>query len=105
MRQENLVKKMIVNAQEYIVTLRRFDDVIDPENGAEYHGYYIDIQSQHATVTARRYDDEDVVSIQEGMNPKNSMLIKDVRQIAKELFGINKLKLFTPHRRKPYRPL
>jgi hypothetical protein len=36
-----LMKKMTVNAQEYIVTLRRFDDVIDPAAGAEYHGYYI----------------------------------------------------------------
>lgn len=100
-----LMKKMTVNAQEYIVTLRRFDDVIDPAAGAEYHGYYIDIQSQHATVTARRYDDEDVVSIQKGVNPKNSTLVEDVRQIAKELFGIDKLKILTSDRRKPYHPL
>ncbi len=91
----NLMKKMTVNAQEYIVMLRRFDDIIDHQYGAEYHGYYIDIQSQHATVTARRYDDEDVVSIQKGLNPKDATLVEDVRQIAKELFGIDKLKLLT----------
>ena len=84
------------------MTLRRFDDVIDPRYSAEYHGYYIDIQSQTATITARRYDGEDVVSIQEGVNPDDLTLVEDVRQIAKELFGTDKLKLLTCDPIKPY---
>jgi hypothetical protein len=74
------------------VTLRRFDDVIDPQYGAEYHGYHIDIQSQHATITARIYDNEDDMTIQAGVNPNDSTLVKDVRLIAKELFGRGKLR-------------
>ncbi len=101
----DLVKKLTINAKEYIVTLRRFDDVIDPQHGAEYHGYYIDIQSQHATITARIYDNEDDMSIQAGVNPNDSTLVKDVRQIAKELFGREKLLLLTRGCEKGYCPL
>jgi hypothetical protein len=100
-----LIKKLTVNSKEYTVTLRRFDDVIDPKYGAEYHGYYIDIQSQNATVTARRYDDEDVVSIQKGVGPDDSTLVEDVRQIAKELFDTDKLMLLTSDRANPYHML
>ncbi|GHO48540.1 hypothetical protein [Ktedonospora formicarum] len=100
------MKKMTVNSRKYIVTLRRFDDVIDtPQYGVEYHGYFIDIQSQHATVTARRYDREDIVSIDKGVDPKNSTLVKDVRKVAKELFGIGKLMILTNDNYRPYHPL
>ena len=101
----DLVKKLTIHAREYTVTLRRFDDVIDPQHGAEYHGYYLDIQSQHTMVTARIYDDEDDMSIQKGVNPKDSTLVEDLRQIAKDLFGRNTLLLLNHDRKKPYHPL
>jgi hypothetical protein len=84
-----------INGTKYRITLNRFDDVVDPYYGAEYHGYYLVIESKEARISARYYDKQDSLSIQKGLTANDTQLIQDVREIAKSMFSISKLRLLS----------
>lgn len=60
-----------------------------------YHGFYIRIVGPALDVTARKYDDEAEMSIQAGVQETDSDAISILREIAKQLFNTDKLKILT----------
>lgn len=85
--------KVWVDEKQYGVVLTRFDDDIDIENGASYHGFYLTITGLPSEVTARKYDGEGEVSIQNGIDEADSESISVVREVARQLFNTEKLLL------------
>lgn len=98
-------KKILINGTEYNVVLTRFDDDIDVSMGATYHGYYITITGNGMDITARKYDDENEMLIQEGLGENDQSLISALREIAKQLFDTTRLKLLIAKEDPPYKEI
>ena len=96
------VKKINIDGQEYTVSLDRFDEDIDIENGASYHGFYITVTAEGFDVIARKYDYENSVSVQQGIMLEDKEKIEIMRAIARELFATETLELLTSGGSLPY---
>jgi|SRR3989338_906071 len=88
-------RQIFIDGKEYKVSLKRFDEDIDPENGATYHGFYLQVMGEGLNVTARKYDDSAEMSVQDGVQEGDTQNIKILRGVAKELFNTEKLSLLT----------
>ena len=97
-------KTIAVNGKHYSVTLERFDHDTEP-GGPSYHGYYVNIEGHGLTLIARKYDYRDEMSIQSGIQESDSNAIEIVRDIARQMFGIDRLSLLTTHNRTPYKEI
>jgi hypothetical protein len=97
-------KTIAVDGKHYSVTLERFDDYTEP-GGPSYHGYYVNVGGHGLTVIARKYDDKNEMSIQSGIQESDSDAIEIVRNIARQMFRIDRLSLLTTHNRTPYKEI
>jgi hypothetical protein len=97
-------KTITVNRKRYSVTLERFDQYTEP-GGPSYHGYYVNIEDHGLTVIARKYDYRDEMSIQSGIQESDSDAIEIVRDIARQLFRVDRLSLLTMDNRTPYKQI
>jgi hypothetical protein len=97
-------KTIAVNGKRYSVTLERFDQYTEP-GGPSYHGYYVNIEGQGLTVIARKYDHRDERSIQSGIQESDSDAIEIVRDMARQMFRIDRLSLLTVDNRTPYKEI
>jgi hypothetical protein len=93
-----------VNGKRYSVTLERFDQYTEP-GGPSYHGYYVNIEGHGLTVIARKYDYRDEMSIQSGIQESDSDAIEIVRDMARQMFRIERPSLLTMDNRTPYKPI
>lgn len=93
-----------VNGKDYSVTLKRFDQFTEP-GGPSYHGHYMTIEGYGLKVRARKYDGESEISIQSGIGETDLEAIETVRDIARQMFGIDRLMLLTTDNQTPYRAI
>jgi hypothetical protein len=97
-------KTIAVDGKRYSVTLERFDQYTEP-GGPSYHGYYVNIEGHGLAVIARKYDYRDEMSIQSGIQQSDSDAIEIVREMARQMFRIDRLSLLTMDNRTPYNPI
>jgi hypothetical protein len=97
-------KIIAVNGKHYSVTLKRFDQYTEP-GGPSYHGDYVIIEGHGLTLSARKYDDGSELSIQSGIQESDSDTVEIVRDIARQMFGINRLLLLTTDTLTPYKKI
>jgi hypothetical protein len=90
--------------KEYSVTLERFDHYTEP-GGPSYHGHYVTIEGHGLTVNARKYDDASETSIQSGITESDSDDIEIVRNVARQIFGTDKLLLLTTDNQTAYKKI
>jgi hypothetical protein len=93
-----------VNGRHYSVTLTRFDDYTEP-GGPSYHGYYVNIVGHGLTLIARKYDEKNKMSIQSGLRESDTDAIEIVRDIARQMFGTDRLSLLTRDNFNPYKEI
>ena len=93
-----------VNGKLYSVMLERFDQYTEP-GGPSYHGYYVTIEGHGLTLIARKYDYGSDVSIQSGIQETDSDAIEIVRDIARQIFRIDRLLLLTMDDPTPYKEI
>jgi hypothetical protein len=86
------------------VSLERFDDYTEP-GGPSYHGYYVNIEGHGLTLIARKYDYENEMSIQSGLRESDTNAIEIARDIARQMFGIDRLSLRTRDNITPYKKI
>lgn len=96
-------KKILVEGKEYSVSLTRFDDEIEHTYGEEYHGFFIKIEGNGLDITARKYDDEEGLSIQLSVREADAGSIEVVKSIAEQLCNTRKLVLLTGENLSPYK--
>jgi hypothetical protein len=97
-------KTIAVNGKRYSVTLKRFDQYTEP-GGPSYHGYYVTIEGHGLTLSARKYDDGSELSIQSGIQESDSDTVEIVRDIARQMFRIDRLLLLTTDNLTPYKTI
>jgi hypothetical protein len=95
-------KTIAASGKDYSVTLKRFDDCTEL-GGPSYHGYHVAIQGNGLALNARKYDDENELSVQSGVDETNPEAIEIVREIARQLFGTERLSLLTRDNPSPYK--
>jgi hypothetical protein len=71
--------------------------------GPVYHGYHVAIQGNGLALNARKYDDENELSIQSGIADANPEAVEIVRDIARQVFGTERLSLLTRDNLSPYK--
>ena len=96
-------KTITVNGRHYSVRLERFDDYTEP-GGPSYHGYYLAIEGK-GLINARKYDRKSEVSIQSGLRQSDRDAIEIVRDIARQMFGVDRLSLLTTDNLSPYKEI
>jgi hypothetical protein len=97
-------RTIAVNGKHYSVSLERFDHYTEP-GGPSYYGYYVNIEGNGLTLIARKYDYENEMSIQSGLRESDTEAIEIVRDIAQQMFGVERLSLLTGHNRSPYKEI
>jgi len=97
-------KTIAVSGKNYSVTLKRFDDYTEP-GGPSYHGYHVTIQGNGLALNGRKYDGENELSIQSGLDDANPEAVEIVREIARQMFGTGRLSLLTSDNLSPYREI
>lgn len=97
-------KIIAANGKDYSVTLKRFDHYTEP-GGPSYHGHYVTIEGYGLTVSARKYDGESEISIQSGIGETDLEAIETVKDIARQMFGIDRLMLLTRDNQTPYKAI
>jgi hypothetical protein len=97
-------KTIAVNGRHYSVTLERFDQYTEP-GGPSYHGYYVTIEGHGLTLIARKYDCQNEMSIQSGIQESDSVAIEIVRDIARQVFRVDRLSLLTTDNLTPYKEI
>jgi AbrB family looped-hinge helix DNA binding protein len=97
-------RAITVNGRHYSVTLERFDHYTEPR-GPSYHGYYLNIEGHGLTLVARKYDDENEMSIQSGLGEDETQAIEIARGIARHMFGTERLSLLTGDGSPPYKKI
>jgi hypothetical protein len=97
-------RTIAVNGKHYSVTLRRFDDYTEA-GGPSYHGYYVNIEGHGLSLIARKYDYHEDMSIQFGLRESDTEAIETVRDIARQIFGTDRLSLLTRDGTPPYKEI
>jgi hypothetical protein len=97
-------KTIAVNGKHYSVTLDRFDHYTEP-GGPSYHGYYVGIEGHGLTLIARKYDYRNEMSIQSGIQETDSDAIEIIRDIARQVFSVDRLSLLTTDNLTPYKKI
>jgi hypothetical protein len=97
-------KTIVVDGKDFSVTLKQFDEHTEP-GGPSYHGWYVTIRGHELTLNARKYDDENEMSIQSGIQESDSAAIEIVRNIARQMFGTDQLLLLTTDNLTPYKKI
>jgi hypothetical protein len=97
-------RTIAVNGKHYSVSLERFDDYTEP-GGPSYHGYYVNIESHGLTLIARKYDYKNEMSIQSGLRESDTNAIEIARDIARQMFGTDRLSLLTRDNLTPYKQI
>jgi hypothetical protein len=97
-------KAIAVNGKHYSVTLERFDHYTEP-GGPSYHGYYLTVEGHGLTLIARKYDHRSEMSIQSGIQESDSDAIEIIRDIARQMFGVDRLSLLTADNLAPYKEI
>jgi hypothetical protein len=97
-------RTIAVNGKHYSVSLERFDDYTEP-GGPSFHGYYVNIEGHGLTLIARKYDYENEMSIQSGLRESDTNAIEIARDIARQMFGIDRLSLRTRDNITPYKKI
>jgi hypothetical protein len=97
-------RTIVVNGKHYSVSLERFDDYTE-SGGPSYHGYYVNIEGHGLTLIDRKYDDENRMNIHSGLSESDTDVIEIVRDIARQMFGTDRLSLMTKDSRPPYKEI